>query len=88
MSANLYVDAKALIRKDILEHYARALQHIAAPGAWFSGAERIAIAAETRIGRACALCEAWKDALSPNAVSGNHTHGGYCRRPWSKSSIR
>ena len=76
MSADLYPDAEAPIRKDILEQHARALQHIAAPGAWFSGAERVAIAAETRIARSCALCQARKDALSPNAVSGDHTNGG------------
>ena len=51
MSADLYPDAEAPIREDILEHHARALQHIAAPGAWFSGAERVAIAAETRLAR-------------------------------------
>ncbi len=76
MSVDLYPDAETPIRDDILEHHARALQHIAAPGAWFSGAERVAIAAETRLALECPLCQARKDALSPNAVSGDHTHGG------------
>ena len=76
MSTDLYPEAKTPIRDDILQHHARALQHIAAPGAWFSGTERVAIAAETRLALECPFCQTRKDALSPNAVSGDHTHGG------------
>jgi len=76
MSTDLYPEAKTPIRDDILQHHARALQHIAAPGAWFSGTERVAIAAEMRLALECPFCQTRKDALSPNAVSGDHTHGG------------
>ena len=76
MAADLYPDANAPIRPDILAEQERAFAHIATPGAWFSGAERVAIAAEMRLARDCPLCQARKDAISPNAVSGDHTHGG------------
>ena len=76
MAADLYPDANTDIRGDILDEQARAWAHIASPGAWFSGADRIAIAAETRLARECPLCQARKDAVSPNAIYGEHTHGG------------
>ncbi len=42
-------DAQAiLIRDELLAAHARAWAHIAGPGAWWDGAERVAIAAETR----------------------------------------
>lgn len=50
----------------------RAWERLAAPGAWWTGAERVAIAAEVRASRDCALCRARKAALSPGAVSGEH----------------
>jgi len=43
------------------------------PGTWWTGAERVAIAAATRSARACVFCEERKAALSPYAVSGTHT---------------
>lgn len=45
---------------------------LAEPGGWFDGAERVAIAAEVRAARDCALCRDRKAALSPNAVQGAH----------------
>ena len=51
MAADLYPDANTDIRGDILDEQARAWAHIASPGAWFSGADRIAIAAETRLAK-------------------------------------
>jgi hypothetical protein len=50
----------------------RAWERLAAPGAWWTGAEKVAIAAEVRAARACALCRERKAALSANAVSGEH----------------
>lgn len=76
MARTLYPDAAVPIRSDILEQQHRAWEHIASPGAWFSGAERIAIAAETRLALECPLCQERKDALSSNAVAGDHAHGG------------
>lgn len=50
----------------------RAWERLAAPGAWWTGAEKVAIAAEARAARTCALCRERKAALSPYAVAGEH----------------
>jgi hypothetical protein len=50
----------------------RAWERLAAPGSWWTGAERVAIAAEARAARSCALCRARRAALSPAAVPGAH----------------
>jgi hypothetical protein len=47
-------------------------QRLAAPGAWWSGAERVAIAGEVRQSRNCARCAARRDALSPSSANGAH----------------
>ena len=71
-----YPDAAAPIRADILAAHARAWAWIAAPGNWMTGAERVAIAAETRHALECRLCAARKRALSPEAVAGVHDGPG------------
>lgn len=43
------------------------------PGEWWTGAERTAIAEETRAARACALCRSRKVALIPRTIAGEHT---------------
>jgi hypothetical protein len=50
----------------------RAWERLAAPGDWWTGAERVAIAAEARAARTCALCRERKAALSPHAIPGEH----------------
>lgn len=50
----------------------RAWECLAEPGTWWTGAERVAIAAEVRAARSCALCHERKAALSPHAVAGEH----------------
>jgi len=50
----------------------RAWERLARPGAWWTGAERVAIASEVRAARGCALCRERKAALSPHAVPGEH----------------
>ena len=42
------------------------------PGLWWSGAQRIAIAEETRNAEDCELCAARRDALSTRSISGTH----------------
>jgi hypothetical protein len=42
------------------------------PGTWWTGAQRIAMAAETRAARACPLCRSRKKALSPYSIDENH----------------
>jgi hypothetical protein len=51
-------------------------ESLANPGNWWTGAERVAIAAETRRARACSLCRERREALSPASVQGEHDHLG------------
>jgi alkylhydroperoxidase family enzyme len=60
------------VRRDLPEAHTRAWQHLAAPGAWWTGAERVAIAAEARAAAHCGLCRGRKASLSPGAVVGQH----------------
>jgi hypothetical protein len=60
------------IRNDIPEAHRHAWSVIAAPGRWWTGAERVAIASEVRRARDCALCAERKAAVSPFAVDGTH----------------
>jgi len=60
------------VREDLGEAFRRSWAHIAKPGSEWSGAERIAIAEETRNAWDCSLCEERKAALSPYGVDGDH----------------
>ena len=60
------------IREDLPGAYRRAFEIIAGPGNWWTAQERIAIAQESRNARECDLCAQRKQALSPNAVDGQH----------------
>jgi hypothetical protein len=46
------------------------------PGSWWTGPERVAIAAEVRNAARCRLCAERKAALSPYAVAGEHVSRG------------
>ena len=75
-------DAQTIpIRGDLAAAQARAWERIARPGAWWDGAHRIAIAAETRNAALCGLCRARKAALSPSAVAGTHDSLGALPEP-------
>jgi alkylhydroperoxidase family enzyme len=60
------------MRHDLVEAHDRAWAAIAGRGTWLTGERRVAVAAETRKARDCALCARIKIALSPNAVQGSH----------------
>jgi len=60
------------IRTDLASALARAWARIGEPGTWWTGAERVAIAAESRHALTCPLCAARKVALSPAMVGGDH----------------
>jgi len=60
------------VRDDLTASQRRAWKRLAEPGAWWSGAERVAIAAETRQAGACRLCRERRDSPSAGAVSGEH----------------
>jgi hypothetical protein len=64
------------VRDEVTEAHRRQWDRLGKPGTWLSGAERIAIAAETRNATACALCQSRKEALSPYAIEGAHEHLG------------
>ena len=52
-----------------------ALNTIAAPGAWWSGSDRLAIVREARAASECSLCQRRAWSLSATAVSGEHDSG-------------
>lgn len=67
-----YASSPDPVRADLAEGHRRAWAHLARPGVWLDGAQRIAVARETRVALGCALCRARKQALTPEAVSGSH----------------
>ena len=70
------MDSPPTIRDDLGAACARAWQRIARCGTWWNGAQRIAIAAETRNALQCGLCRERKAALSPFSITGEHDGGG------------
>jgi hypothetical protein len=67
-----YTTSPLPVRADLIAANRKTWQRIAEPGAWWTGAERVAIAAAARAAHGCALCRERKQALSPNAVRGTH----------------
>ena len=57
-----YSAAFVPVRDDFTAAHTRFWKRLASPGAWWTGAERVAIAAEVRQARHCALCQARRDA--------------------------
>ncbi len=62
------------VRENFAEAHSRFWTRLAAPGAWWTGAERVAIAAEARHAWQCTLCRERQAALTPAAVDGEHDH--------------
>ncbi|MGI9327806.1 MAG: alkylhydroperoxidase-related (seleno)protein [Pseudomonadales bacterium] len=62
----------APVRAELIDAHALLLNRIAHPGTWWTGVERVAIAAATRSARACSFCQERKAALSPYAMAGDH----------------
>ncbi len=60
------------VRDDIIGAHALFLTRLAMPGAWWTGAERVAIAANSRTVHKCSFCEERKAALSPYSIVGTH----------------
>ena len=71
-----YRDSPYPIRADLGQAYACYWQDLARPGNWFTGAERVAIAAEVRNALRCSFCEQRKQALSPYTLEGEHNSDG------------
>jgi hypothetical protein len=70
--SEFYASAPIKIRDDLAGAHARAWAGIGRLGTWWDGAQRVAIAAETRHAPSCELCRRRKGALSPAAIVGRH----------------
>ena len=64
--------SRLAVREDLCQAYRQAWIDVARPGTWWSGAERVAIARESRAALGCAFCRERKAALSPYALDGTH----------------
>jgi hypothetical protein len=67
-----YDDAPVAVRSDIATTHQAAWDRLRRRGTWWTGRDRVAIAAETRAAAACALCRDRRQALSPYVVDGAH----------------
>jgi hypothetical protein len=67
-----FADCPVPVREDIASAHRLIWQRLAAPGTWWTGAERIAIAAEVRAARGCTACSERRLALSPEIVVRPH----------------
>ena len=70
------------VRERLLEDQQWTWQRLSSPGTWWTGPQRLAIAAETRHAPACSLCLQRKDALSPREVAGEHDSLGSVPEPY------
>jgi hypothetical protein len=76
MSAFDYSAQLDPVRVDLEQAHRGAWEHIAGPGSWLTGDQRVSIAEETRLARTCTLCSERKAALSPFSVDGKHDPSG------------
>lgn len=75
MSHFVFDNSPYPIRDDIGVAYREYWNKLAQPGNWFTGAERVAIAQETRNAVICPYCAERKQALSPYNFPGEHLKG-------------
>lgn len=76
MQAFSYPDSPYAIREDLSQAYREYWARLARPGSWWTGAERVAIAQESRNAVDCSFCAERKQALSPYNFAGEHGHAG------------
>jgi alkylhydroperoxidase family enzyme len=67
-----YSAAGVRVPEELKEAHRFVWEHVRSPGTWWTGAQRVAMAAETRRAANCSLCAERKAALSPEAVPGRH----------------
>jgi len=75
MRHHRYDDSPYPIRSGLSNAHRSYWRALSMPGTWFTGAERVAIAAEVRNALECSFCAERKGALSPYAVKGEHHCG-------------
>ena len=73
MRAFQFSNSRFPIRDDLKQAYSEYWRLLAEPGTWWSGAQRVAIANETRKAVACSYCADRKQALSPVNFPGEHS---------------
>ncbi len=61
------------VRSDLADAHGFVLSRLRRAGTWWTGAERLAIAAESRAANICPYCAERKKALSPYTFKGEHT---------------
>jgi len=76
-----YARAPLPVRDDLRAAHQRQWARLARAGAWWTGAERVALAAEVRAASECALCRERAAALTPAAVPGEHGPAGALPAP-------
>lgn len=76
MTAFDYESAPWPIRRDIGDAHRAFWVRLAGAGSWWTGAERVAIANESRNALDCGFCAERKGALSPYTLTGVHEHSG------------
>lgn len=76
MPAFSYSESPYTIREDLSAAYREYWSRLAKPGSWWTGAERVAIARESRNAVSCGFCAQRKEALSPYNFAGEHEHDG------------
>ena len=64
------------VRDNIVTSQRLAWKRLAAPGTWWDGAMRVAIASEARQAKHCKFCAARREALSSQAIHGQHESKG------------
>lgn len=70
------------VRAEVADALPYVWSRIGQPGTWLDAGQRVAVAAETRHARRCALCAERKAALSPYAVDGTHDNLGELPDIW------
>ena len=73
MTAFSFDNSPYPIRDDLINAYREYWQQLAHAGTWWTGEQRVAIAAEVRAATQCPFCDERKEALSPYNVPGEHT---------------
>lgn len=74
MQAFSYQQSPYSVREDLGQAYREFWSQLAKPGSWWTGAQRVAIARETRNAVNCDFCEKRRRALSPYTFPGEHEH--------------
>ena len=72
MATAVFGEAPYPVRSDLDQATRKAWDFLGKPGNWWTGAERVALAAEVRAARDCRLCADRLDALGPKSVQGEH----------------